>query len=179
MFRKLFGNAFLSRSRRRITRSKLALDTIESLETRLVLYAATGNAWPTSQIITISFQPDGTNLGGVNSDLFKEFNGNSNLAGRWQTEILRAAQTWSEVTNINFVLVADNGTASGGGKYQQGDPGFGDIRIGGYDFNNSSLARAYMPPPATTCTRSLCTKLDTPSDWTTHRPPVVQPCGPA
>lgn len=146
MFRKLFGDAI--RSQRRCRHVKLALDSIESLETRLVLYAATGNAWPTSQIITISFQPDGTNLGGVNSDLFKEFNSNPNLAGRWQTEILRAAQTWSEVTNINFVLVTDNGTASGGGKYQQGDPGFGDIRIGGYDFNNSSLARAYLPPPA-------------------------------
>ena len=63
----------------------MALETIESLETRLVLYAATGNAWPTSQIVTISFQPDGTNLGGVSSDLFKEFNSNPNLSGRWQT----------------------------------------------------------------------------------------------
>ncbi len=148
MFRTLFGNAFRSTTRRRTTRSKFGLDTIESLETRLVLFAASGNAWPTSQLITISFEPDGTNLGGVNSDLFKEFNGNSNLAGRWQSEILRAAQTWSEATNINFVVVADNGAASGSGKNQQGDTGFGDIRIGGYDFQNTSLARAYMPPTA-------------------------------
>ncbi|MDB5334532.1 MAG: kly 1, partial [Planctomycetaceae bacterium] len=148
MFRNLFGNAFRSTSRRRPTRSKLAFDTIETLETRLVLFAASGNAWPTSQLITISFEPDGTNLGGVNSDLASKFNGNSNLAGRWQSEILRAAETWSEATNINFVVVSDNGAASGSGKYQQGDPGFGDIRIGGYDFQNTSLARAYMPPTA-------------------------------
>ncbi|MEJ7638478.1 MAG: matrixin family metalloprotease [Singulisphaera sp.] len=33
------------------------------------------------------------------------------------------------------------------GLVQQGDPGYGDIRIGGYNFGNSTLARAYMPPP--------------------------------
>ena len=35
----------------------------------------------------------------------------------------------------------------GSGNYQQGDPGFGDIRIGGYNFNSSALAAACMPPP--------------------------------
>src|SRR5258705_449409 len=30
---------------------------------------------------------------------------------------------------------------------EQGDPGFGDIRIGSYNFGNSSLAWTYMPPP--------------------------------
>lgn len=125
-----------------------ALESIESLESRLVLYAVTGNAWPTSALVTISFEPDGTNLGGVSSDLFSDFNSNPNLAGRWQSEILRAAQVWSQVTNINFAVVGDSGAASGSGNYQQGDPTFGDIRIGGFDFGNTSLARAYMPPPA-------------------------------
>ena len=32
------------------------------------------------------------------------------------------------------------GAPSGSGNYQQGDPGFGDIRIGGYNFGNSTLA---------------------------------------
>ncbi len=35
----------------------------------------------------------------------------------------------------------------GSGSYQQGDPGFGDIRIGGYNFGTTSLAMAFMPPP--------------------------------
>ena len=35
----------------------------------MVLYSATGNAWMNPEIITISFVPDGTNLGGVTSNL--------------------------------------------------------------------------------------------------------------
>ncbi|MDB5388747.1 MAG: hypothetical protein JWM11_4393 [Planctomycetaceae bacterium] len=119
----------------------------ETLESRLVLFAASGDAWPSAAVITISFEPDGTNLGGVNSNLNQAFNGNSDLNGRWQSEILRAAQVWAQATDINFVVVSDNGAASGSGKNEQGDPGFGDIRIGGYNFGNSSLAGAYMPPP--------------------------------
>ncbi len=61
--------------------------------------------------------------------------------------ILQAAQTWAQQTNINFVVVPDNGTPSGGGNYQEGDPGFGDIRIGGYNFGTSTLAWTYQPPP--------------------------------
>src|SRR5205823_4817635 len=60
---------------------------------------------------------------------------------------LKAAQVWAQQTNINFQLVNDNGSALGGGNYQQGDSGMGDIRIGGYNFNNSTLALAYQPPP--------------------------------
>lgn len=133
--------------KRRHQVSSLASSVIEGLEPRLVLYAASGNAWPTAQVITISFQPDGTDLGGVNSNLFRAFDSNPNLAGRWQSEILRAAQVWAQATNINFVLVTDNGAASGSGKYQQGDPNFGDIRIGGYNFGSQALAGAAMPPP--------------------------------
>lgn len=145
----LFPSNSASRKRRQRTwRKESAFESIETLESRLVLYAATGNAWPSSQLVTISFEPDGTNLGGVSSDLFQEFNSNPNLAGRWQAEILRAAQVWAEVTNLNFAVVSDSGAASGSGGYQQGDPTFGDIRIGGFDFGNTSLARAYAPPPA-------------------------------
>lgn len=149
LINRLFPRHPAPRKRRQRTwRGESAYESIESLESRLVLYAATGNAWPSSQLVTISFEPDGTNLGGVSSDLFDEFNSNPNLAGRWQAEILRAAQVWSEVTNLNFAVVRDSGAASGSGSYQQGDPTFGDIRIGGFDFGNASLARAYMPPPA-------------------------------
>jgi hypothetical protein len=136
--------------RKRRTRSNrlgLLCESIETLESRLVLYAASGDAWPSSAVVTISFEPDGTDLGGVQSNLNQSFNGSSDLNGRWQAEILRAAQVWSQATNINFVVVADNGAASGSGKNEQGDPGFGDIRIGGYNFGNTSLAGAYMPPP--------------------------------
>jgi hypothetical protein len=120
---------------------------MESLESRLVLFSVSGNAWPNPAAITISFMPDGTNLGGVSSNLFSTFNANPKLAGQWQTQILKAAQVWAQATNINFVVVPDDGEPSGSGADQQGNPNFGDIRIGGYAFGNSTLACTYQPPP--------------------------------
>ena len=54
---------------------------------------------------------------------------------------------WAKNTNLNFAVVPDNGSPLGSGDYQQGDPGFGDIRIAGYNFGTSSLASAFSPPP--------------------------------
>ena len=105
--------------------------------------------WPNPQLITISFMPDGTNLGGgVTSNLFSTFNSKSSLAGNWENVILQAAQTWAQQTNINFAVVPDNGAPEGSGADEQGDPGFGDIRIGGYNFGSSTLALTYQPPSA-------------------------------
>ncbi len=112
-----------------------------------MLYSATGNAWMNPEIITISFVPDGTNLGGVTSNLQATFNSNPNLAGRWENVILQAAQTWAQKTNINFVVVPDDGAPTGAGVDQEGDPEFGDIRIGGYSFGSSTLAWSSYPPP--------------------------------
>lgn len=120
----------------------------EELETRIVPYATSGNLWAHPELVTISFAPDGTNLGGgVTSDLFADMNAKFGSPAVWQNQILKAAQTWAAQTNLNFSVVADNGSDSGSGGYQQGDPGFGDIRITGYNFGNSSLAMAMSPPP--------------------------------
>jgi hypothetical protein len=126
--------------------SRKSRPTLESLESRVVLYSATGNAWLNPTCVTISFMPDGTNLGGPTSNLYSSFNGNSNLNGKWQTQILKAAQQWAQQTNVNLVVVSDNGTAFGGGNDEEGDPGIGDIRIGGYNFGTSTLAWSYQPP---------------------------------
>ena len=146
--RNLMSRLFKGYSRAGAPRRELnpSRFSIEQLEDRVVLYAASGNAWPHPELITISFVPDGTNLGGVYSNLNSAFNSNPNLAG-WQTEILRAAQVWAEATNINFLVVSDNGADIGSGAYQQGSTSFGDIRIGGYDFGSSTLAEAAYPPP--------------------------------
>lgn len=120
---------------------------VESLESRVLLYATSGNAWPNSELITISFMPDGTDLGGVTSNLQSTFNAKFGSAATWQNQILKAAQYWAQQTNINFAIVSDNGDFAGAGEYQQGDPNFGDIRIGGFDFGTSALAQAYLPPP--------------------------------
>jgi hypothetical protein len=120
---------------------------LESLENRVMPYAVSGNAWPHPERITLSFMPDGTNLGGPTSNLFAKFDAAFGSAAAWENVVLKAAQTWAQQTNINFSVVADNGTASGSGAYQQGDPGMGDIRIGGFAFGNSNLlALGYMPP---------------------------------
>jgi hypothetical protein len=107
-----------------------------------------GNAWMNPAAITISFMPDGTNLGGPTSNLFSAFNSRPSLNGKWQAQILKAAQMWAQQSNINLIVVPDNGTPMGGGNNQEGDPGMGDIRIGGYNFGNSTLAWSYQPPPA-------------------------------
>ncbi len=119
---------------------------VEQLESRVVPYTTSGNAWPHPQVVTLSFVPDGTNLGGVSSNLFATFNAKWSTA-TWQSQILRAAQVWAQQANVNLSIVSDNGTALGGGNYQQGDPSMGDIRIGGYNFGNGTLASAYLPPP--------------------------------
>src|SRR5262249_49763901 len=101
----------------------------------------------------ISFMPDGTSLGGTSSsgapivsNLQSTFNGKANLAGRWQQQFLQAAQAWAAQTNINFVVVPDDGAPLGDGSYQEGDPGIGAIRIGSYNFGTSTLAWSYQPP---------------------------------
>src|SRR5436309_5674076 len=125
---------------------------LEQLESRLVPYTTSGNAWPTPQLITLSFVPDGTLIstsGGstVASNLQATFNAKFGSAAAWQNIILKAAQAWAQQTNINFDVVADDGSSLGSGAYQQGDSAKGDIRIGGYRFGNTNLATAFMPPP--------------------------------
>jgi predicted Zn-dependent protease len=128
---------------------RTARPALEALESRLVPYALSGNAWPVPQLITIGFVPDGTSLaGGYTSNLFATFNAKFGSASAWENQILRAAQQWAQQTNVNFAVVGDNGAPIGSGSYEQGDPNMADIRIGGYNFGTTALAQAYMPPPA-------------------------------
>jgi hypothetical protein len=101
--------------------------------------------------------PDGTvmalgNGGQITSNLFATFNAIPGVTSPsvWQNIILKAAQSWSAQTNINFAVVNDDGSASGSGAYQQGAPNFGDIRFGAYNFGsgNTWLGSTYYPPPA-------------------------------
>jgi hypothetical protein len=125
-----------------------AFPRIEELESRVVPYSVSGNAWPNPQLITLSFVPDGTNLGGVTSNLFATLNAHPGwTTSTWQNQILKGAQLWAQQTNINFSVISDSGADEGSGNYQQGDPTMGDIRIGGYNFGTSGLATANFPPP--------------------------------
>jgi hypothetical protein len=119
---------------------------LEALESRLVPYAVSGSAWPHAQVISLSFVPDGTDLGGVPSNLFATFNAEFGSTYAWQHQIIRAAEQWARNANINFTVIGDNGSPIGGGSFEQGDPGMGDIRIGGYNFGAPEIAAAYFPP---------------------------------
>src|SRR5262249_56700950 len=126
-------------------RDNRARPRLEQLETRVVPYTTSGNAWPHPQLVTISFVPDGTNLGGVTSNLLSTFDAKWSRT-TWENQILRAAQVWAQQTNLNFAFVSDNGGDLGSGSYQQGDPNMGDIRIGGYNFRTHQLAPSHLPP---------------------------------
>lgn len=124
---------------------------LEEMESRLVPYGATTNAWPHPELITLSIVPDGTVVAaGKVSNMVSTLDNHPVTAIRtgWRTEILRAAQAWAEKTNINFALIGDDGSGIGAGAYQQGDPDKGDIRIGGYHMGTTApLGLAYAPPP--------------------------------
>ncbi|HTK76219.1 MAG TPA: matrixin family metalloprotease [Gemmataceae bacterium] len=99
----------------------------ERLEDRDVP-ATFGVAWPDPQHLTVSFAPDRSAADGSNSGLFHTL-GDVASTAVWQTEILRALQTWAVQANINIGLMDDNGLALGATGALQGDPRFGDIRL--------------------------------------------------
>lgn len=153
---------------------------VEALEARVVPYSVTGGVWPITpgwpwQHVTISFVPDGTILGSsggsyIYSNLFATLNARYPTSSlQWQ--VLLAAQKWAEQTNLNFTVVPDNGTPIGQGSYQQGDPGMGDIRIGGYNFGSSVLAQAYLPPPINNYSIAGDIQLNTGQSWSMNGDP--------
>ena len=141
------GERGRSRLSHRAPRSKAVRPRLEVLEDRFLLYATTGNQWTMPNLITYSFMPDGTSLGGVPSNLQATLNAHFATAS-WQAQISDAAAVWEKVANVNLSLVTDNGSPLGVSGNQQDDPRFGDIRIGGYAMSSSILAFAYLPPPA-------------------------------
>jgi hypothetical protein len=122
---------------------------VEALEGRLLLYAATGGAWPHPVLVTYSFVPDGTNIANYGSNLFQAFNAKWSTA-TWEGVFQEAAAIWEQVANVNLVQVSDDGVPSGSGLYEQGDPGIGDIRIGGLPssvMGTGTLGYTLLPPP--------------------------------
>jgi hypothetical protein len=101
--------------------------TVECLEDRSLL-SVFGVPWPDGDHLTLSFVPDGTTTAMGPSDLFSTLDA-TGTPSAWETEILRAYQTWAVNANINIGLVADGGQALGTPGAVQGDPRFGDIRV--------------------------------------------------
>ncbi len=112
--------------------------TLEPLEDRITPVTF-GVPWPEASALTLSFAPDGTSISGQPSNLFQALD--AHLPTKvWQIEILRAFQTWAVAANINIGLVPDGGEPFGTLGLKQGDPRFGDIRIGAQPMADDVLA---------------------------------------
>ena len=137
---------------------------VEPLEGRVLLYSAPGNRFQEAAAITLSTVPDGTNLGGVTSNLAATLDARFG-AGNWQSAILDAAAWWESQANLNIVVATDNGDPVGSGPYQQGNPNFADIRIGGFAMPANILATTLAPPPANGDSSSGDLFLNTAQPW--------------
>jgi len=114
-------------SRHRPRCARVFLPGLEPLEGRSLL-AQFGVPWHHADHLTLSFVPDGTQVAGTPSDLFRALDAQQAPAA-WQQEILRAFQTWAVNTDVNFAVTTDGGEPLGVPGPDQGDPRFGDIRI--------------------------------------------------
>lgn len=107
------------------TKATLLLEALEDRNLMTIF----GVPWPDPHL-TLSFEPDGTTVGGQKSNLFASLNSNMPTSV-WQKQILKAFQTWAVQTNVDIGLVADGGLPNGTPGGPQGDSRFGDVRIGG------------------------------------------------
>ncbi|MFL5342159.1 MAG: matrixin family metalloprotease [Gemmataceae bacterium] len=99
----------------------------ERLEDRAVP-ASWGTPWADPGHLTLSFAPDGTDISGTPNNLTALLAAPGSTA---RTVLLQAFQTWAATANVNIGLVSDSGDAWTSAGQVQGDPRFGDIRIGG------------------------------------------------
>lgn len=101
--------------------------TFELLEQRALLDAH-GVLWGADARLSLSFVPDGTEVGPHASQLFEKFDA---LAPRdqWQEAILRGFQTWAQNTNADIAVVQDDGSPLGTDGATAGDLRFGDVRV--------------------------------------------------
>jgi hypothetical protein len=118
----------------------------EILESRMVR-AAIGLPWRDPLHLTLSFAPDGTAIAGDSSELFQDLDAQFPSITGWQDDIARAFQTWAAETNISVGLVADPGAPFGTAGLMQGDPRFGDIRIGARPMSPEVMAITAPPNP--------------------------------
>jgi hypothetical protein len=109
-------------------------------------YVLSGYTWAAPAKITYSIPADGIPWDGGTNNLNATLN--AEYGPTWKVQFAKALQTWAAASNINVVPVADNNAPFNSAGLLQGDPNFGDIRIGGYNFNdNQLLAQTYYPPP--------------------------------
>ena len=120
-----------------LPRTSLRLEALEDRSTP----ATWSVPWPDPQHLSVSFAPDGTDVGGVANQLTATMNADGlTSAPVWQREILRALQSWAVQTNIGVGVVADGGQPFGSTGAAQGDSRFGDIRIAARPLSSGAIA---------------------------------------
>lgn len=95
--------------------------------------------WLGRKLLTLSFAPDGTSIASEANQLYAKLN-QLGTPEQWQATIARAFQTWAVHADIEVGVVADSGDNFGIQGRTQGDPRFGDIRIGAIDLSPEVLA---------------------------------------
>jgi hypothetical protein len=96
--------------------------------------------------ITLSFASDGTQIAGQSSDLFQTLDATQPQAS-WRQTILQAVEAWTSQAHVNVGVVPDGGQPFGTPGALQGDPRFGDIRIGAVPLGLDSSALGFLPDP--------------------------------
>jgi Matrixin len=91
--------------------------------------------WPGDGPVTVSFAPDNVEIGRYRNELFQHLNSQLGFPD-WQIEILRALQTWARHADLRVALAPDSPRAFGVPGLAQGDPRFGDIRLGAFPQSN-------------------------------------------
>ena len=127
-------------------------NAIEHLEERWTP-AQFGIPWNDPTHLTVSLAPDGTTAAGQSSQLFSALDAQMPRE-TWTNVLRRAAQTWSNISNLNVGLTTDQGLPFGTSGPAQGDSRFGDIRIGGLRMAASELAVSSPPANAVSGTFS-------------------------
>jgi hypothetical protein len=112
---------------------------VERVEDRTVP-TVFGNTWIDPNL-TVSYTPDGTDVGGVGSSLFATL-GKRATEQEWKAAVRAAFQTWTGVTNLTTTVTADDGRAIGTPGPVQGSPHVGDIRITARPLSDNVLAVA-------------------------------------
>ena len=85
--------------------------------------------WSTVSRLTVSFPPDGTRINKHQNQFYSTFDGILTPA-ELEDCVLYAFRTWARHSNINVGVVNDSGDPFGINGRTQGDPRFGDVRIG-------------------------------------------------
>lgn len=124
-------------------RCSARIDRIESLEGRFTP-SATGLSWYAPDHLTLSFAPDGATIGSQSNQLFQRLDG-LRSRGDWQTEILRAFQSWAVHSNLNIAVTSDGGQPFGTAGMTQNDARFGDIRIGSVQMSSNVVGMTVAP----------------------------------